>query len=150
VLFICTENICRSPLAEGLLRHHLKLAGLGRRVSVSSAGTIASQPGARPDPRAVRLASEAGVKLGSIRARRVTEKDLMSSDFIVAMDRSHLRELQQICPREHLHKLSLLLSHDPTQVLDDVPDPYYGSYEGFVEVFGLIERAINSLVPRIG
>lgn len=61
-----------------------------------------------------------------------------------------MRELQQICPPEHLHKLSLLLSHDPEQVLDEVPDPYYGSYEGFVEVFGLIESAIVSLLPRIG
>ena len=150
VLFVCTENICRSPLAEGLMRHHLKLAGAAGGVKVSSAGTRASQPGARPDQRAQKVAAAAGINLGRIRASRVTEKALVHSDMILAMDHANMRDLIEICPPEHRHKISLLLSHDPGQSLEDVPDPYYGSYEGFVQVFRIIESAVIRLIPHIG
>jgi protein-tyrosine phosphatase len=150
VLFVCTENICRSPLAEGLMRQHLKYVGAARGVKVSSAGTRASQPGARPDQRAQRIAAAAGVKLNRIKARRVTEKDLVHSDMILAMDHANMRDLIGICPQEHRRKISLLLSHDPEQGLEDVPDPYYGSYEGFAQVFQIIESAVVRLMPHIG
>jgi protein-tyrosine phosphatase len=150
VLFVCTENICRSPLAEGLLRHHLRLAGKAREVEVSSAGTRTSQPGARPDQRAQKLAAAAGINLGRIRAQIVTQKELALSDRIIAMDSANRRDLIKICPPEHQHKISLLLSHVPDQALDDVPDPYYGSYKGFEEVFQLLEGAVLCLVSTSG
>ena len=137
-------------MAEGLLRHHLQQAGLGRSVKVSSAGTKASMPGARPDQRAQKVAMAAGIDLGRIRASRVTEKDLTGSDYVFALDRSHLQELQTICPPEHLHKIRLLLAHLPGQDLQDVPDPYYNSHDSFGEVFTLIESAVVCLVPLIG
>jgi len=150
VLFICTENICRSPLAEGLMRHYLHDAGLARGVKVSSAGIYASQPGARPDQRARQVAAAAGVDLGRIRASRVTEKELALSDMILVMDNRNMRDLTEVCPPEHRHKVSLLLSHDPGQSLEEVPDPYYGSYEGFVQVCQIIESAVVCLIPQIG
>ena len=150
VLFVCTENICRSPMAEGLLRHHLQQAGLGRSVKVSSAGTRASMPGARPDQRAQKVAIAAGIDLGRIRASRVSEKDLIDSDYIFALDRSHLQDLLKACQPEHRHKISLLLAHLPGQDLQDVPDPYYNSHDSFGEVFTLIESAVVCLVPLIG
>ena len=150
VLFVCTENICRSPLAEGLLRHHLRLAGKASGVKVSSAGTRTSQPGARPDLRAQKLAAASGINLGRISACRVTQKELALSDMIIAMDRGNRRDLIKICPPEHQHKISLLLNHMAGQVLEDVPDPYYGSYKGFEEVYQLIEAAVVCLIPRIG
>ena len=149
VLFVCTENICRSPLAEGLLRHHLQHAGLHGSVKVSSAGTRTSQPGCRPDQRAQRVAGDAGINLGRLRARRVTERDMVSSDYIIAMDRSNQQDLMKICPAEHRYKISLLLNHLPVYNLDEVPDPYYGNVEGFVEVFQLIEAAVVALVSDI-
>lgn len=136
-------------MAEGLLRHHLQCAGLGRQVKVDSAGTIASQPGARPDQRAQKVAKEAGIDLGRIRASRVSRQALIRSDFVFALDDANYQELLRICPIEHCHKLSLLLTHSPEQHLKGVPDPYYGSYEGFEEVFQLIERAVICLVPHI-
>jgi protein-tyrosine phosphatase len=150
VLLVCTENICRSPMAEGLMRHHLQFAGLARSVRVSSAGTSASQPGARPDQRAQRLAASAGIDLGRIRASRVTQKELMLSDIILAMDRANLRDLIKVCPPEQHYKISLLLSHVPDKHLEDVPDPYYGSYQGFEEVFHLLDSAVCSLVNASG
>lgn len=150
VLFVCTENICRSPLAEGVLRHYTRLAGRNSVLSASSAGTRASQPGARPDQRARRIALNAGIDLGRIRARRVTENDLIDSDLILAMDRTHLRYLKEMCPLEHQQKISLLLSYDPGQAGEDVPDPYYGSYDGFLAVFRIIDKAVASLMTHIG
>jgi protein-tyrosine phosphatase len=150
VLFVCTENICRSPMAEGLMRQHLRHSGLLGRIKVSSAGTRTSQPGARPDKRAQKAAAAAGITLGRIRARRVTELDLERCDYIIAMDKANMRDLMKICPEEHQHKLSLLLSHGPVHNLDEVRDPYYGSYKGFEEVFRLIEEAVVGLIPHIG
>ena len=150
VLMVCTANICRSPMAEGLLRHHLDLAGLSGGVSVGSAGTHTSRPGARPDQRALRIASDAGVNLRGIRARRVTEKDLINCDLVFAMDRSHIRHLGSMCPPGNEHKISLLLNDADGQGLEEVPDPYYGSYEDFISVFQIIDRATANLLTHFG
>lgn len=131
------------------MRHHLVQNGVAAAFKVSSAGISASQPGARPDQRARDVAAAAGIKLDKIRARRVTERDLETSDLILAMDSSHLRGLVRMCPPQHCHKISLLLSHDPQQSLEDVPDPYYGNYEGFVQVFRMVERAVVALIPDL-
>ena len=130
------------------MRHHLQLAGKGSGVKVSSAGTMASQPGARPDQRAQKVAAAAGINLGRIRASRVTEQELVLSDYIVAMDKANIRELMKLCPPEHQYKISLLLSHLPGHNLDEVPDPYYGGVEGFKKVFQLIDAAVLSLVSQ--
>ena len=123
-MFVCTENICRSPLAEALMRRHLEHAGESRDVKVTSSGVRASQPGARPDQRAQRIAAADGINLDRIKARRITQKDFERNDFIIAMDQSNMEDLMEFCPAEHHHKISLLLSHDPVQSLQDVPDPY--------------------------
>lgn len=132
------------------MRHHLRQAGIDRRFKVSSAGTRASQPGARPDQRTVRVAAAAGIDIRRIRARRVTPEQLVRSDFVFALDTLNLVDLQAICPDEHRYKISLLLSHLPEQTLEDVPDPYYGNYRGFEEVFQLIESAARQLVSQNG
>lgn len=151
VLFVCTENLCRSPMAEGLLRDHLKRAGLGSKVKVSSAGTIAGRPGAKADARAVKVASAAGVNLRKIRASRVTMPELASSDLIVALDRKHYRELLKICPHDHADKIKLLLGYLPGDgAKNDVPDPYYGSSDGFKDNYELIERAVRGMVRCVG
>ncbi|MFK8050859.1 MAG: low molecular weight protein-tyrosine-phosphatase [Halioglobus sp.] len=150
VLFVCTENLCRSPLAEGLLRHHLKLAGLDNKVKVSSAGTVAGRPGAKPDPRAVKVAALSGVNLGRIRASKISTEKLLSSDLVIALDSSHYEKLTKICPAEHQEKIGLLLDYLP-QSLDsgDVPDPYYDSFDSFKRVFQLIDDAIVAFVEQL-
>ncbi len=149
VLLVCTENICRSPLAEGLLRHYLQQAGLRGRVEVSSAGTQASQAGLAPDQRAQKVAASHGIDLARIRARRVTVRDLERSDFVFAMDESNMRDLRELCPRVHQEKLSFLLSHQMRQPLLEVPDPYYGNAEGFERVFQIIDEAMGDLIAYI-
>ncbi len=149
ILLVCTENICRSPMAEGLLRHYLQQTELCDRVQVCSAGTQASQPGCRPDQRAQKVAALRGINLGKIRARRVTARDLVRSDFIFAMDESNMRALRQLCPPEHQDKLSFLLSYHVGQPLLEVPDPYFGSTEGFERVFQIIDEAMDDLIDYL-
>ncbi|MFK7977792.1 MAG: low molecular weight protein-tyrosine-phosphatase [Halioglobus sp.] len=149
ILIVCRENICRSPMAEGLLREQLAIAGLGKEVEVVSAGTHATQPGRRPDPRAERAAAIAGIDLTKIRARRVTPQDIDESDLVLAMDKSNLNDLMRICPEGQEQKVSLLLSHVPGEQAREVPDPYYGSTEGFETVFELLDTALSASVEGI-
>lgn len=149
VLLVCTENICRSPMAEGLLCHHLRQAQLHQRVEVSSAGTRASRPGCRADLRARKVAALRGINIAKIKARRVTVRDLQRSDFIFVMDESNMRDLRQMCPPEHVEKISFLLSHQHRLPLLEVPDPYFGSAESFERVFVILEEAMADLVAHI-
>jgi protein-tyrosine phosphatase len=149
VLLVCTENICRSPMAEGLLRHCLQQSELRDRVEVSSAGTQASQAGLPPDQRATRVAALYGIDLSRIRARRVTVRDLERSDFVFAMDEANMRDLRQLCPREHMEKLRFLLTPSAEQPLLEVPDPYYGNAQGFERVFQIIDEAMDGIVDHI-
>jgi protein-tyrosine phosphatase len=136
-------------MAEGLLRHFLQQCELRDQVEVSSAGTQASHAGLAPDQRAQKVAALHGIDLARIRARRVTVRDLERSDFIFAMDESNMRDLRQLCPREHMDKLSFLLSPHAGQPLLEVPDPYYGNAQGFERVFQIIEAAMDDLLDCI-
>lgn len=149
VLMVCTENICRSPMAEGLLRDYLQRSDLEHSVDVASAGTLVSWPGIRADQRAQRIAATRGIDLSGNRARRVTTRDLERSDIIFAMDETHLRDLQKLCEPRYHDRISLLLSHHIGQPLLAVPDPYFGNAEAFERVFRIIEDAMGDLMNFI-
>ena len=82
VLFVCTGNICRSPTAEGVFRHMVENAGLGKRIHVDSAGTIGFHIGESPDPRSQKVAKNRGIDLGNLRARQLHEDDFEIFDFL--------------------------------------------------------------------
>lgn len=149
VLMVCRANICRSVMAEGMMRQNLEQLGLRRMIRVDSAGTRASQPGHQPDARAQKTLSAVGVSVAGIKARQVTAKDMVLSDYILAMDCSNYNDLMAMCPPEHQFKIRLLLSYAPELAVPEVPDPYYGSVRGFEEVFRLIEPALNQLLQQI-
>jgi low molecular weight protein-tyrosine phosphatase len=136
-------------MAEGLLRHYLRHCDLHHTVEVSSAGTKASMPGCRPDQRAQKVAALRGIDLSGMRARRVTERDLQRNDFIFVMDQGNMRDLLELCPPEQQSKISFLLSHQAGQPLLEVPDPYFGSAEGFERVLQIIDDAMNDLISYI-
>ncbi len=144
VLMVCTENLCRSPVAEGFLRLHLERAGAGGRVRVDSAGTRTSRPGSRADQRAQKVAAAAGVNLRGNRARRVTAADFERSELLLAMDRRNVEDLLQQCPDAHRHKVRLILDILPDSELAEVPDPYYGSLEGFRRVQDILDTATRA------
>ena len=162
VLFVCTANICRSPLAEGLLRHRLRAGGLGRRLQVRSAGTAAKR-GQRPDPRVVEVAAEAGVPLGRIRSRRLTREMLSRSDYVLVMDRGQLGEVREmaaalVAENEDFSghvagRLELLGHFLPASVAGanapDIPDPYFGDPQGFRDVHVMIDRAVDGFMEHI-
>lgn len=149
ILFVCAANICRSPLAEGMMRKRLRDMALHRRVTVRSAGTRAGQRGMKPDLRARRVAEANGISLAGIRSSQVTVRELLRSDCIVAMDRANQRDLLEMCPEAHRHKIHLLTEFAPPAAGDDIPDPYYGSAEGFLEVYRQIDSALTGLLDDV-
>ena len=149
VLFVCTGNICRSPTAEGVLRHQAKLAGLEDRLRIDSAGTHGYHIGDAPDRRSVAAAQRRGVDLSTLRARKVVAADFDAFDYVVALDSGHFDLLQADCPPSHVERLSLFLSHLGEAGLRDVPDPYYGGARDFEHALDLIERGCAALLAHI-
>ncbi len=149
VLFVCMGNICRSPTAEGVFRKYLAEAGLEERVGVDSAGTHAYHVGEPPDPRAQSAAALREVDLSTQRARKAAALDFERFDYIVAMDRENLTNLEAICPQGQEHKLRLLMQYAEHFATEDVPDPYYGGAAGFDRVLDMIEAASAELLQEI-
>lgn len=149
VLFVCLGNICRSPTAEGVFAKLLTEQNLSHVVRIDSAGTHAYHVGDAPDLRAQRAAKARGVDLSTLRARKVVNGDFAEFDYILAMDRENYAILQQACPPEHQHKLSLYLDFAPQLKHREVPDPYYGGEYGFERVLDLVETAGAGLLEDI-
>lgn len=148
LLFVCLGNICRSPTAEGVMRHKLQLAGLADRVQVDSAGTAAWHAGKAPDPRSCAAAEQRGYRLHELRARQVQADDFARFDLILAMDHANLGELRRLSPGRGSAELDLLLRRGGLAE-HEVPDPYYGGGAGFERVLDLIELACERLIEQI-
>ena len=150
VLMVCMGNICRSPTAEGVLRHKLQQAGLARQVRVDSAGTHASHSGEGPDPRAVAAAARRGYDLSPLRARPMHPDDFQRYQWVLAMDQDNLAWLQRKAPEGHTANVGLLLAYALRHSsVEHVPDPYFGSPAGFDRVLDLVEDACEGLVAQI-
>ena len=139
-------NICRSPLAEGLLLHHLEKRSLAHRVEVDSAGTGGWHEGSPPDPRSIDVARLHGVALTS-RARKVEPSDFLSFDMLICMDDQNLSELLAMgCPPE---KVRMMMSYDESSDHLHVPDPYYGGPDGFELMYRLLDSAVLGIVDSV-
>ncbi len=150
VLMVCMGNICRSPTAEGVLRHKLRAAGLDRRVTVDSAGTHGYHTGEPPDPRAIRHAAARGYDISGLRARPVESADFERHDWLLAMDAANLAWLRQRVPAGVDDRSALLLSFAAGAGGElDVPDPYYGTPAGFDAVLDLVERGCDGFVAEL-
>ncbi len=151
VLFVCLGNICRSPLAEGVFRHQLAEAGITDEVLVDSAGTGSWHVGEPADPRSIEVALRNGVELEG-RARRIRPEDLHDFDYVLAMDRANLRDIQRLNGSSSgTARLALFREFDPEAEGDaDVPDPYYGGPGGFDRVYEMVERTCRVLVEHLG
>ena len=149
VLLVCTGNICRSPTAEGVMRGLAEKRGLGEHVRIASAGTHDYHVGEPPDPRTLEHASKRGYDLSGQRASQVRPEHFHTFDYILAMDRGHLRMLHAMAPQNAKAKLGLFLEASGKWKGEDVPDPYYGGVAGFEEVLDMVEEAAERWLDRI-
>ncbi len=140
VLIVCTGNICRSPTAEALLRHHLRLAGLDDRVELDSAGMDDFHVGQSPSEEAIVCAAARGYDISALRARALRQRDFLDFDLILAMDEGHRRELQTLSPAAARCRIALFLEVLP-EAGRDVADPYYGTRDDYEAMLDLIEAA---------
>ncbi len=146
---VCLGNICRSPTAEAMLRHKAHAAGLGECIEVDSAGTADYHVDSPPDRRAVAHGEKRGLKMKHLRGRQVGREDFDRFDFILAMDEDNLADLQRIRPSGSHAQVALLMSYAPRAGSRVVPDPYYGSADGFEAVLDLVEAAADGFIASL-
>lgn len=150
VVFVCTGNICRSPMAEVVFRECADAVGLGARVLSTSAGTGDWHVGERADQRTIDALERRGYDGALHRARQFTQADFARNDLVIALDRSHERILHGWARGDgDADKIALLMSFEPGAQSLDVPDPYYAGPGMFDEVLGMIEGASRALFRQL-
>jgi protein-tyrosine phosphatase len=149
VLFICMGNICRSPTAEGVFRHVVNKRNLQNFIKIDSAGTHAYHIGESPDSRSQATAKSHGVDLSAQRARKAEAIDFERFDYVIVMDRSNYENLKGIASPEQLERLHLFMDFTSAWDNAEVPDPYYGSGDGFKNVFDMVQSASEGLLEVI-
>ena len=149
ILFVCTGNICRSPTAEIVLRELARRADAGPPIHVESAGTHEYHIGEPADGRAIATAQDHGFDMTEHRARSVVRDDYQEFDYIIALDRSHLRILNRQCPVDQSPRIELFMNFAADRPEDEVPDPYYGDRTDYEQSFELIEAACRGLLNTL-
>jgi protein-tyrosine phosphatase len=149
VLLVCMANICRSPMARGVLEQRIAEAGLANRISVDAAGTHAYRLGQPPDPRAIEAAAARGLDISAFRARLVELGDFERFDHILAMDRNNLSELGFLAHAHQAPKIRLLMSYAPHLKVLDIPDPYGRDRERFERALDLIEAGARGFLHSL-
>lgn len=149
VLFVCLGNICRSPTAEGVMRHIAASEIPPLDIDMDSAGTAGYHIGAPPDRRSQAAALRRGIDISDLRARRVEPHDYSRFDLMLAMDRANLTALEKVRPRNAHAQLGLFLDYAPQMGLVEVPDPYYGAECDFELVLDLCAAAARGLVSEL-
>jgi len=143
----CLGNLCRSPIAHGVLDKLIKDERLDGRLKEGSAGTGNCHLSESPDTRAIKAALARGYDLSRQRARQINASDYESFDLILAMAKSNLSDLRERCPSHLGHKLELFLSRSQSG-LEEVPDPYWSGPFGFELVLNLAEEVCGALIDE--
>lgn len=145
ILMVCLGNICRSPLAEGIMKSKLPSDYI-----VDSAGTGGWHAGELPDKRSISIAKEKGIDITYQRARKFTKRDFEDFDSIFVMDNSNYKTILALAPNDNVKsKVKLILNEIYPNKNLDVPDPYYGGQDGFENVFNLLELACEEIARKL-
>jgi len=148
ILMVCLGNICRSPLAEGILQHMIDSKRLDWKVD--SAGTAGYHEGELPDSRSIKVARENGIDITDQRSRKLTKVDFSTYNLILAMDASNYNNILSLKPNDSNAMVKMLLNYSHPGQNRQVPDPYYGG--GFESVYDMIseacEKVISSHLPK--
>jgi len=148
ILMVCLGNICRSPIAEGLMRR--KIITYNLKAEVDSAGTGGWHAGEPPDPRMTKVALKKGTDIRNQRARKFTYNDFAEFDRIYVMDNSNYRDVMAMAKTtEDKRKVSLLLDVVFPNENMEVPDPYYGGDQGFEHVYSLVDTACEAIANKL-
>lgn len=143
ILMVCLGNICRSPLAEGILQHKINMLQLAWEVD--SAGTSSWHVGEKPDPRSIATARENGIDITYQRSRQFRAQDFLDFDLILAMDSSNFQNIQRLARHEKdRQKVKMILNFLYPGENRGVPDPYYDG--GFEKVFTMLDKACDNLI----
>ena len=143
---VCLGNICRSPLAEGILRTKVDPT----KVQVDSAGTGGWHAGEQPDPRSIEVAKKNGVDITYQRGRKFSAYDFESYDLIFVMDNSNYRDVVQLAATsEEKSKVQRIMDELFPGENVDVPDPYYGGHRGFDHVYNMLDEACDKIAARL-
>ena len=141
---VCLGNICRSPLAEGILSSKIS----NMKVTVDSAGTAGYHIGSKPDPRAIDIAKKNSIDISSLRARKFERSDFINFDKIYVMDKNNYYDIIDLAENKDQTSKVILI----TDVIDSdsfVPDPYYGDLADFEKVFNLLEKICQKIANQI-
>ena len=145
VLMVCLGNICRSPLAEGILKSKVDSS----KVFVDSAGTAGYHVGNPPDHRSVAVAQKNGLNISGQRCRKFSQLDFLEFDHIYVMDKSNLSNVINLATtQDQMNKVKLLLEEIDMN-LNEVPDPYYGGQDGFEKVYQMIDLACEAIAKKL-
>ena len=143
---VCLGNICRSPLAEGILKN--KTQNLD--VYVDSAGTASYHVGNLPDSRSIEIANKNGIDLTDQKARQFSEKDFDDFDKIYAMDTNNYSNIISLARNQSdRDKVDVILNELTPKSYDSVPDPYYGAGDGFQIVYDMLDNACDAIVGKL-
>lgn len=143
---VCLGNICRSPLAHGILESKLS----SDNFYVDSAGTAAYHIGNKPDSRSIEVAHNKGLNISHQRARQFRVSDFDTFDYIYAMDSSNYNDIIKLARNnEDIGKVKLFLEANDTTTNKNVPDPYYGNIKDFEKVYDLIDKTSDNIVAKL-
>ena len=146
ILMVCLGNICRSPLAEGILTHKTK----SLNIEVDSAGTAGYHVGQLPDSRSIEIAKEYNIDLSKQRARQFNRLDFDRFDIIYAMDTNNYAHLISLASNDdERNSIKLILNQINPNLYESVPDPYYGGENGFQIVYDMLDKACDKIVSSI-
>jgi protein-tyrosine phosphatase len=146
ILMVCLGNICRSPLAEGILRSKLP----SDSYFVDSAGTGHWHVGNPPDARSIKIAKERGLDISNLRGRQFSKRDFTDFDYIYVMDNQNYRDVIALASNDNEKaKVQLILDAIFPEENVDVPDPYYGMQDGFERVFDMLDSASETIAEKL-
>lgn len=153
LLFVCSGNICRSAIAQGVMQYRLAREGMARQAFVDSAGTHGLHAGEPPDPRAVEMAKTHGCDISAQRARQFGYEDFDRFDLVIGMNEDHMHQLDKLAgrtgdPQSIREKLFPFIAFLDDTGIKGIPDPYYGSMADFQLVYDLIAKGVDTLAMR--
>jgi protein-tyrosine phosphatase len=147
ILMVCLGNICRSPMAEGILRNKAQKAG--KNYHIDSAGTSGYHIGEAPDKRAIEKMKKYHIDISALRARQFTVEDFDRFDLILAMDTSNYQNILRLASNEHQkQKVKLIMNYVYPNENLSVPDPYYGGDDGFEKVYEMLCLASDKIIEQ--